>query len=785
VSYRFNPRSLRVQKAKFGQGVGKYGQKLAWITALILVFASLALWSSHHTRMASALGGLALLVGCLASWLRWDISRLTPLDPSPERALDEILEASIAARLHWPASPMAIWEACLPDWRASFMLVRLGLHPELVAPSLSQDTGAGDAVWAEALNLAKVHDAQDLNAGLVLAALIKTEPKLLPVMHQLKLKADDVDVVYAWLERLLDLGRIEKPLYGGIGRDWASGFTPSLDRYAANLSRQIQSGGHHFGSLSESQVVQQLITNLSNGGAGVALIGAPGAGKTSTVYALAQRLIEGDGGKLAYRQIYSLSASLIVSAGQQQGDIERIFMTILGEAIASGNIILALDEAQLFFSRGTGALDLGQILLPLVEGRRLPMILTLGPADWQRLIATYPSLASALTPITMTEPDQAQTIDVLADTALGIEGQSKTIFQYEALIEAYRLAGRYLTEEAYPGRAIKLLELAGNHPTGKLITAKSVQQAVEQTMGVKVVQAQAQESSLLLNLEDRIHERMINQTRAVSVVASALRRARAGVANPKRPLGSFLFLGPTGVGKTELARSLAAIYYNGEANMTRLDLSEYQQPADMDRLLASDSPFLTAVRQQPFCVVLLDEIEKAHPNILNLLLQLLDEGKLTDTKGRVVSFKDAIVIATSNAGADEIRKHIEAGENLESFEQAFTDNLVTAGSFKPELLNRFDEIVLFRPLNEDELGQVVKLLVSEVNRTLANQSISVSLSDEAVVALVKEGYDPRLGARPMRRMVQRRVEDAVAGQILAGTAHAGDTITLGLKEVSK
>jgi ATP-dependent Clp protease ATP-binding subunit ClpC len=216
-------------------------------------------------------------------------------------------------------------------------------------------------------------------------------------------------------------------------------------------------------------------------------------------------------------------------------------------------------------------------------------------------------------------------------------------------------------------------------------------------------------------------------------------------------------------------------------------MSEYQQPADVTRLLASaaENPesLLAKVRQQPFSVVLFDEIEKAHPNILNLFLQLLDEGQLTDAENKPASFKDAIVIATSNAGADKIRQHIEAGEELESFEQQLTDELISSGQFKPELLNRFDEIVLFRPLNESELAQVVRLLISEVNRTLEPQKIQISLTEPAIAELVRAGYDPRLGARPMRRMVQRRVEDAVAGQILRGVAKPGDTITLDLADV--
>jgi ATP-dependent Clp protease ATP-binding subunit ClpC len=211
-------------------------------------------------------------------------------------------------------------------------------------------------------------------------------------------------------------------------------------------------------------------------------------------------------------------------------------------------------------------------------------------------------------------------------------------------------------------------------------------------------------------------------------------------------------------------------------------MSEYQQTADVDRILesAAQNPdaLLPKVRQAPFSVVLFDEIEKAHPNILNLFLQLLDEGNLTDLTGHPASFKDAIIIATSNAGADEIRKHIEAGEQLENFADQFTNDLIDAGMFRPEFLNRFDEIVLFRPLNEAELGQVVQLMIREVNKTLEPQKIAVEITADAAAELVSVGYDPRLGARPMRRMVQRKVEDTVAAMILRGEAKAGDTITL-------
>ena len=282
---------------------------------------------------------------------------------------------------------------------------------------------------------------------------------------------------------------------------------------------------------------------------------------------------------------------------------------------------------------------------------------------------------------------------------------------------------------------------------------------------------------------------MINQTRAVQVVSDALRRARAGVRNQNRPIGTFLFLGPTGVGKTELAKALADGYFGGEERMIRLDLNEYVRAEDVSRLIAdgADDPnSLTAqAMKQPFSVVLLDEIEKAHPQVLTTLLQLLDEGILRDMKNREVSFRDAIVIATSNAGADRIREYIERGYQLEQFEKQFIDELINTNQFRPEFLNRFDEIVTFRPLNKEELVQVVDLILAGINKTLALQKLTVVVEDDAKLFLVDSGFDPRLGARPMRRVVQRAVENTVAKQVLGGNALPGSTITITLDQVEQ
>lgn len=273
---------------------------------------------------------------------------------------------------------------------------------------------------------------------------------------------------------------------------------------------------------------------------------------------------------------------------------------------------------------------------------------------------------------------------------------------------------------------------------------------------------------------------MVNQVRAVSVVSDALRRARAGVRNQNRPIGTFLFLGPTGVGKTELSKALADVYFGGEGKMVRIDLNEYVRPEDVTRLIADgadDPSSLTAqVMKQPFSVVLLDEIEKAAPEVLATLLQMLDEGILRDVRNREVSFRDAIIIATSNAGADRIREYIERGYQVEQFEQQFIDELISSNQFRPEFLNRFDEIVVFRPFKKEELIQVLDLILVSVNKTLEPQKVSVEVDDKAKHILVDKGYDPRLGARPMRRVVQKAVENTVAKQMLSGAVNPGDVI---------
>ena len=772
--------TTRTKEARLAKIIGHVGYQL------LVVFGVLLL-----------LGGIGLLIEGKPDYFAWTLSaslvfmlpaiwwkRYLSILPANGDDITSRLSGDILSRLKDGEAqhPQAIWNAISDHWHSQFIVHHLLLTNELVASLLSMNEQDLEPALSTAKELADAHNSSVIELGFLSAGLLLNCQQIKDVLTQAKAKPEDIHAVADWLGRNITHTN-RKRRYGGIGRDWAFGFTPILDRLGLNVSLAIAQHGAHFDLLSESEGFLNIEKALENHATAIALTGQEGIGKTTSVYALAQRMIEGRSGKaVAYHQVISLNAADLISNAQHFNGLENLMLSVTHEASLAGHIVLFFDNAQLFFNEGTGAIDASSVLLPILQSKSLPTIFAFNPEDFQRLKSTNPSIANMLTPVVLQEMVEPDVMRILEDNAVGLENKSKVLITYAALHEAYALSGRYEQDEAYPGKALKLLEQSIPKAEHSIITAKSVQAAVEQTRGVKVSTANSNEADKLLNLEDLIHERMINQTHAVSAVARALRRNRAGVTNPKRPIGSFLFLGPTGVGKTELAKAIAAVYFGDEANMVRLDMSEYQQPDDVQRLLDtgvnSANSLLMSVRNQPFTVVLLDEIEKAHPNTLNLLLQLLDEGQLTDSSGRAASFKDCVIIATSNAGAEVIRDRISKGEELENFAAEFTDQLISGGQFKPELLNRFDEIILFRPLNDAELAQVVGLMLNGVNVTLSNQNIQVNLTETAIKKIVAVGNDPRLGARPMRRALQKAVEDVIAQKILKGEVKPGDTVLL-------
>lgn len=787
-----NRQSMRAQKARVGEMIAKW-QPLIAASVYICLFAALV-----FIIIAQPVGwlllGLSAVPIIILEWWKGDVHHLKPVVSS---SIDGMLAGDVLGKLPKDASPRDLAAIVSRVPSGQFFAARFGIGARFLQEITSDKPADSEIIWREALALKEQLGTKHISGGILLVALVRSFEQHEVVLAHLQLGIDDLIAGVEWYEHIHDLIRQSKRprRTGGVARDWSFGYIPLLSRYGQNISEQISGGNMLRVELeAHTQALDQLTTTFSGAGRqNATLVGPAGVGKTTIVHAFAERLLDASSSlpaNLKFRQVIMLDASALIAAAPGRGELEQLITRILNEAYSAKNVILCLDNAQLFFEEGIGSVDLSNVLLPILEAGRLRVILTMDEQRYLQIGQRNPALINALNRISIASATERETLAVLQDQLIVLEFQHHVTFMYQALEEAYRLSERYIHDLAMPGRAMKLLESAASHPEDGLITAHSVQQAIEQTMDIKVGVANTDdEREKLLNLEDLIHKRMINQTRAVQVVSDALRRARAGVRNQNRPIGTFLFLGPTGVGKTELAKALADVYFGGEERMIRLDLNEYVRAEDVSRLIAdgADDPnSLTAqAMKQPFSVVLLDEIEKAHPQVLTTLLQLLDEGILRDMKNREISFRDAIVIATSNAGADRIREYIERGYQLEQFEKQFIDELINTNQFRPEFLNRFDEIVTFRPLNKEELVQVVDLILAGINKTLALQKLTVVVEDEAKLFLVDSGFDPRLGARPMRRVVQRAVENTVAKQVLGGSALPGSTITITLDQVEQ
>lgn len=736
--------------------------------------------------------GFAALPFMLLVWHGWEL-RHPKVSTGSTDSIHGLLSGDILGRLRPNPSPKQIAQATSQARGGLFFALRYGITASFLDNITSDNPDDAATIWQNALLIRAHTNSPHITGAVMVIAIIDSFSDRDSLLAHMNLNRDDLIAGVKWYDHLRQL--IDKSIQprrtGGIARDFSFGYIPLLKRFGINLSEQV--GGRITVEIeSHRKALDQLIDTFGTGGRqNAALVGEAGAGKTTIVHAFADRILDAKAkipASLKFRQIFILDSASLIAAAPGRGELEGLIMQVLSEAYSAKNIIICLDNAQLFFEEGVGSVDLTNVLLPILEAGNLRIILTMDEQRYLQIGQRNPSLINALNRISVVPAGREETIAVMQDQLIMTEYQRNVTYMYQSLDEAYRLSERYIHDLSMPGRALKLLESAAGYDQKGFVTGNSVQQAIEQTMDIKVGVASGNyEREKLLNLEDLIHQRMINQTRAVQVVSDALRRARAGVRNENRPIGTFLFLGPTGVGKTELSKALADVYFDGEDRMVRLDLNEYVRPEDVSRLIADgadDPTSLTAqVMKQPFSVVLLDEIEKAHPQVLTTLLQLLDEGILRDIKNREVSFRDAIVIATSNAGADRIREYIERGYKLQDFEQKFVDELISSNQFRPEFLNRFDEIVIFRPLEKPELVQVIDLILTGINKQMALQKVSVHVADDAKLFLVDHGYDPRLGARPMRRVVQRAVENLVAKQMLSGSVVPGSVIEITLDQV--
>lgn len=781
---QFNYDSLRAREARARRilqlGIVKF---LLGAVVALSVGGAVYLLFFAHSPLGWLLLGLAIAATMVCVWNAGEIARV-PVGPTED--INDLLSANVLNTLSHQPTPQSIVEGLYHTRSGRFLALRFGLSPERLAHIARELNPDITPVFAKAREVWRKVDGETISGGMLMIALIECHPEHDMILRRMKLELTDLYTGMVWYNHLYGLVKSARQhrRTGGIARDLNFGYIPTLQRFGTNLSEQTSSIAEaRIRLAAHREIVEKVLSIFSSRGRqNVALIGPDGSGRSTIVDAVASTLMDADAkvpSSLKYQQVFMLNAASLISAASGPGAMETLMMKIIGEAYAAKNIILCLDNAQLFFESGIGSVDISNILLPILEAGNLRVILIMNEQKFLEISSSNSTLANTMNKIQVPAADRDETLKVLQDQAPLLESKYNVICTFWGITEAYRLGERYIHDIAMPGRALKLLETACHYPDHGFIIAESVQQAIEKTQGVKM-QTGSTERSQLLHMEELIHQRMIDQTSAVKTVSDALRRAAVGVRDDKKPIGTFLFLGPTGVGKTELAKAISEVYFNGENHIVRVDLNEYVTAGDVARLIADgaeNSESLTAqVLKQPFCVVLLDEIEKAHPQVLTTLLQMLDEGILRDINNNEVSFRDAIIIATSNAGADRIREYVASGVDLATMKENLINTLISSGEFKPEFLNRFDEICIFQPLSKSDLLKVVDLMLASVNKTLASRKITVVLDDNAKLLLVERGYDPQMGARPMRRIVQKTVENLLAKLMLSGDVDDGATV---------
>lgn len=629
----------------------------------------------------------------------------------------------------------------------------------------------------------------------LLTGLVALSQEVKDFFYDFEIDDDKVDNVIAWIQINNRLGERYRRYRGrafykpksGIDRGYTAIATPLLNSFSADLTLAARSGNLPLSVAREAEI-NDIITTMESDLASVVLVGGAGVGKTNIIEGIANKMMAEEVPELFQdKRLVSLSVPLLVAGANQSGELEQRLLGIAQEISISGNIILVIDNIHHLIgvnSSGREGLDLAEVLAGQIRSKNILVIASSNQQDYVKYLESS-ELGQALRKIEIKEPGKNQTIQIMEAHVGSVEAKYKVYFTYNALEKIYQLTDRFMPDQQLPTKALNVMEevairVAKTGRQDKLVRAEDVAEFISYKTQIPLTQVSVKESAKLLNLAAEMHERVVGQDEAVQQVATALQRARAELRDQKRPIANFLFLGPTGVGKTELAKTVAEKYFGDEDNMIRLDMSEYQNQDSLDRLLGSNTMatpgILTeAVRHKPFALLLLDEIEKAHPDILNVFLQLMEDGRLTDALGRTVDFTNVIMVATSNAGTQYIQEKIAVGEKVEDFQEDLIKNKLQ-GIFRPEFLNRFDSVVVFRPLDEEEILQIAGLMLQKVQKRLADKGIFFEVTQEAQAELARAGFDPIYGARPLRRVIQEKVDNALAQFLLQGKIGRRDIV---------
>lgn len=579
------------------------------------------------------------------------------------------------------------------------------------------------------------------------------------------------------------------PRHRVMNRAWTARPTPTLDMYSDDLTdlAREQRVGFLVGHRNEYDAMVGVLSRGTK--QNVMLVGEPGSGKETIISHLAFNIIKDTVPEALFdKRLVSLSIGELVS-GAGPEEISGRVSAVVSELIAAKNIILYIpDIHNLFKTAAEGFMNVATMMLPAIAGDAFQVIGATYPKEMKVAIEPHSDFLGAFETVRVEELSEDDAITLLTYASIIMERQYGVLISFEAIKAAVSIAHKYFKQKLLPASAEDLLREAfadATHRGEKMLTDEIVIAIAERKVNIPLHKATKDEAEKLLNLEDAIHAHLVDQVPAVGAVASALRQYRSGLARSGGPIATFLFVGPTGVGKTELAKILAATQFGSEQLLLRFDMSEYQDKQSIFRFIGTPdgkmSGALTeAVIQKPYSLLLLDEFEKAHPDVLNLFLQVFDDGRITDNVGRVVDFHNTIVIATSNANSDFIKDAIEAGRTIEDIKDEFKKKLTAY--FRPELLNRFSDVIMFKNLSVDDTIAIARMQIKKLAKTLnEDQGITLVIDDAVVQHLAHIGYDPAFGARPLRTVINDRIKSKLAEMILRNEVRQGSHLRLTLE----